>query len=54
MKWTHKDERCVKRFAFLPYENEEEVRWLETVRIVQKGDYIHRIWVNDRFVGDEE
>lgn len=57
MRWIEPEpasRRVVKKFAFIPICIGREVRWLETVRIVQKWDYIHRIWVNDRFVGDEE
>ena len=56
MRWTHKDERCVKRFAFLPYENEEEVRWLETVYIWQSYNPwgLFSSWKNQRFATKEE
>ena len=56
MKWTDKDERCVKRFAFLPYENEEEVRWLETVYIWQSYNPwgLFSSWKNQRFATKEE
>lgn len=57
MRWIEPapaSRRVVKKFALIPICIGREVRWLETVRIVQKWNYINRIWVNDRFVGDDE
>jgi hypothetical protein len=53
MQWDipqHNDERIIKGFAFLPIEADEIVKWLETVKIMQRYDSYRRKWVNRYFV----
>ena len=66
MRWTkpapdlrpsHLDERVVTKFAWVPITIKREVRWLETVNIVQRywsprygtGKVIGD-WVNSKFI----
>lgn len=46
--------RYIKRFAILPIKIDMEIRWLETVYILQKRHYIGDEWHNVEFCTKEE
>lgn len=46
--------RCVKRFAILPIVIDRDLRWLETVYILQKRLFPNDLWINMSFITKEE
>ena len=56
MRWKHKTQRIIKRFAFLPITVEAETRWLETVYIEQIYNeyYLLNPWIDSHFVTKED
>lgn len=59
MRWTRKQFRVLKRFAFLPIEIDEEFRWFEWVYIQQiYNPYSSNAsilgWVTKKFVSRHE
>lgn len=56
MKWDHPayfEKRIVKRFLWFPCRIDQQVRWLETVLILQEFRYVNGFfdrWTNIQFV----
>lgn len=42
MKWRIPKTRVIRKFAWLPYHDEFDVHWLETIYILQRMGYINR------------